>query len=186
MPELKSVGSRAQVMHGNAKKTSGGLTKSQLKYNKQGRIVSRKASALAKKNNRLVKAGYVTKKGQFGAGGKMRGGTLMSATKFVEEVSKGFSNNSYTNYHKKYYNKQPRQRSGDQIIDIIKQIQFDTIGTIIITDKQDYLHIIYNINSTESKLYYTNDRRIVLDFIENLKNKNNSGSLNILKKISIE
>ena len=74
MPGLKSVGSRAQVMHGNAKKTSGGLTKSQLKYNKQGRIVSRKASALAKKNNRLVKAGYVTKKGQFGAGGKMRGG----------------------------------------------------------------------------------------------------------------
>ena len=56
MPGLKLVGSRAQVMHGNAKKTSGGLTKSQLKYNKQGRIVSRKASALAKKNNRLVKA----------------------------------------------------------------------------------------------------------------------------------
>ena len=74
MPGLLSVGSRAQVMHGNAKKTSGGLTKSQLKYNKQGKIVSKKASALAKKNNRLVKAGYVTTKGQFGAGGKMRGG----------------------------------------------------------------------------------------------------------------
>ena len=74
MPGLLSVGSRAQVMHRNAKKTSGGLTKSQLKYNKQGKIVSKKASALAKKNNRLVKAGYVTTKGQFGAGGKMRGG----------------------------------------------------------------------------------------------------------------
>jgi len=74
MPDMKSVGSRASVMHGNAKKTSGGLTKAQLKYNKQGRIVSRKASTLAKKNNRLVKAGYVTKKGQFGTGGKMRGG----------------------------------------------------------------------------------------------------------------
>tara|TARA_B110000971_G_scaffold171787_1_gene176598 strand:+ start:120 stop:599 length:480 start_codon:yes stop_codon:yes gene_type:complete len=60
-------------MHGNAKKTSGGLTKSQLKYNKQGKIVSRKASALAKKNNRLVKAGYKTQKGVFG-NGEMRGG----------------------------------------------------------------------------------------------------------------
>ena len=69
----QTTGSRAQVMHGTAKKTSGGLTKSQLKYNKQGKIVSRKASALAKKNNRLVKAGYKTQKGVFGSG-KMRGG----------------------------------------------------------------------------------------------------------------
>ena len=74
MSSLKSIGSRAQVMHENAKKTSGGLTKSQLKYNKQGKIVSKKASALAKKNNRLVKAGYVTRKGVFG-GGKMMGGS---------------------------------------------------------------------------------------------------------------
>ena len=70
----QTTGSRAQVMHGTAKKTSGGLTKSQLKYNKQGKIVSKKASALAKKNNRLVKAGYVTRKGVFGSGGKMMGG----------------------------------------------------------------------------------------------------------------
>ena len=59
-------------MHGKAQKTSGGLTKKQLKYNKQGKIVSRKASALATKNNRLVKAGYVTKKGKFGS--VVRGG----------------------------------------------------------------------------------------------------------------
>ena len=72
MPLKQTTGSRAQVMHGTAKKTSGGLTKSQLKYNKQGKIVSKKASALAKKNNRLVKAGYVTRKGQFGV--SMRGG----------------------------------------------------------------------------------------------------------------
>jgi ankyrin repeat protein len=65
-------------MHGNAKKTSGGLTKSQLKYNKQGKIVSKKASTLAKKNNRLVKAGYVTRKGVFGTG-KMRGGGICSS-----------------------------------------------------------------------------------------------------------
>ena len=75
MVDQKSIGSRAQVMHGNAKKTSGGLTKSQLKYNKQGKIVSRKASALAKKNNRLVKAGYKTQKGVFG-NGEMRGGGM--------------------------------------------------------------------------------------------------------------
>jgi hypothetical protein len=61
-----NIGSRAQVMHGNAIKTTGGLMKKDLKYNKQGKIVSKKASALAKKENRLVKAGYITKKGIFG------------------------------------------------------------------------------------------------------------------------
>ena len=82
MPE-QTIGSRAQVMHGNAKKTSGGLTKKQLKYNKQGKIVSKKASALAKKNNRLVKAGYVTKKGIFGSR-KMRGGYNEDASKELQ------------------------------------------------------------------------------------------------------
>lgn len=46
----KTIGSRAEVMHGTAKKTSGGLTKSDLKYTKDGRIVSRKASDRAKRN----------------------------------------------------------------------------------------------------------------------------------------
>ena len=64
---MKVNGTRAEVMHGTAKKTSGGLTKKDLKYNKQGRIVSVKQSNRAKKENRLVKAGYGTKKGQFGA-----------------------------------------------------------------------------------------------------------------------
>ena len=81
MPLKQTTGSRAQVMHGTAKKTSGGLTKSQLKYNKQGKIVSKKASALAKKNNRLVKAGYVTRKGEFGV--SMRGGELSNTVKFA-------------------------------------------------------------------------------------------------------
>ena len=67
MNPKKTVGSRAQVMHGNAKKTSGGLTKSQLKYNKQGKIVSKKASSAAKRNNNLVKSGWITKKGVYGA-----------------------------------------------------------------------------------------------------------------------
>ena len=62
-----ATGSRAQVMNGTARKTPGGLTKKDLKYNKQGRIVSRKQSARAKRENRLVKAGYVTEKGVFGS-----------------------------------------------------------------------------------------------------------------------
>lgn len=49
----RAVGSRAQVMHGVAHHTSGGLTKTDLKYNKAGRIVSRRASAAATKNDRL-------------------------------------------------------------------------------------------------------------------------------------
>ena len=61
------IGSRAQVWHGTAYKTSGGLRKSDLKMNKHGRIVSKKMSSSAKKNNRLVKSGWVTKKGEFGS-----------------------------------------------------------------------------------------------------------------------
>jgi hypothetical protein len=71
------VGTRAEVMHGTAFKTSYGKTKSEggdaltrtnLKYNKQGRIVS---IAKSKKKDKLLKqlrdAGYTTKKGKFGA-----------------------------------------------------------------------------------------------------------------------
>jgi hypothetical protein len=64
---VPAVGSRAQVMHGTAHHTSGGLTKNELKYNKHGRIVSKKKSMKAKKEKRLEKAGYKTKKGKFGA-----------------------------------------------------------------------------------------------------------------------
>jgi hypothetical protein len=59
-------GSRAQVHHGTAYKTSGGLTKDHLHMNKHGRIVSKKKHMTAKKEKRLVKAGYGTKKGKFG------------------------------------------------------------------------------------------------------------------------
>ena len=76
MPQSKSVskkspirkrGSRAQVMNKTALRTPGGLRRKDLKYNKQGRIVSRKKSAKAKRENRLVKSGYVTEKGKFGS-----------------------------------------------------------------------------------------------------------------------
>ena len=62
----RRVGTRAQVMHGTAHHTPGGLTKTDLKYNKWGRIVSRAKSAKAKKENRLVKLGFKTQKGKFG------------------------------------------------------------------------------------------------------------------------
>ena len=62
----KTVGSRAEVWHGTAKHTSGGLTKNDLFKNKSGRIVSKKKHFTSKKENRLVKSGYGTKKGKFG------------------------------------------------------------------------------------------------------------------------
>lgn len=63
---IQAVGSRAQVMHGTADHTSGGLKKGDLKMNKWGRIVSRKKSMKAKKENRLSKLGFKTQKGKFG------------------------------------------------------------------------------------------------------------------------
>jgi len=63
---MQTTGSRAQVWHGTAKKTSGGLTKSNLMKNKHGRIVSRRKHASGKKTiKNLKKLGYVAKKGQF-------------------------------------------------------------------------------------------------------------------------
>ena len=59
-------GSRAQVWHGTAYKTCGGLTKMHLMMNKHNRIVSKRKHATAKHEKRLVKAGYLTKKGKFG------------------------------------------------------------------------------------------------------------------------
>jgi hypothetical protein len=63
---LKAVGTRAEVMHGTAHHTSGGLTKKDLKYNKRGRIVSRRASEAGKKAlRRLTRAGFKARKGKF-------------------------------------------------------------------------------------------------------------------------
>jgi hypothetical protein len=60
------VGSKAQVWHGTADKTAGGLTKKDLMKNKHGEIVSRKKHMTAKKEKRLEKFGYFAKKGKFG------------------------------------------------------------------------------------------------------------------------
>ena len=60
------IGSRVQVMNGTAHHTSGGLTKEKLFRTKNGRIVSKSKHFSAKRENRLVKAGYGTRKGKFG------------------------------------------------------------------------------------------------------------------------
>jgi hypothetical protein len=64
--KMLTIGSRAQVWHRTAKKTSGGLTRNHLMMNKAGRIVSKAKHNTAKKENRLLKHGYGTKKGKFG------------------------------------------------------------------------------------------------------------------------
>ena len=62
------IGSRAQVAHGTAYKTSGNLTADDIMKSKSsGKYVSRKRSRIAKKENRLGKAGYTARKGKFGA-----------------------------------------------------------------------------------------------------------------------
>jgi len=62
----KTFGSRAEVFHGTAKKTTGGLMKKDLVKNKHGEIVSKKKHVTAKKEKRLEKHGYFAKKGKFG------------------------------------------------------------------------------------------------------------------------
>lgn len=89
---MQRVGSRAQVMHGNAKFTSGGLTKKHLTYNNAGKIVSIKASKTAKKLNNLVKAGYTTTPGKFGAVRIMKGGDSKTLEYIIREYIEKLNN----------------------------------------------------------------------------------------------
>jgi hypothetical protein len=81
------------------KMTGGGLKKKDLKYNKQGKIVSKKMSAIAKKEKRLQKAGYTTVKGQFGAVRIMKGGDDTSHGEFKNIDMKIGSGNTWTPVH---------------------------------------------------------------------------------------
>lgn len=107
----QTIGTRAQVWHGTARKTSGGLTKAHLMQNKAGRIVSRAKHNTAKREMRLVKHGYGTKKGEFGfvklgshkrshKKKKMRGGKSLSYSSFkggagIGSLSPADLNSSY-------------------------------------------------------------------------------------------
>lgn len=91
------MGTRAQVWHGTAYKTSGGLTKSDLIKNKAGRIVSKAKHFTAKKEKRLVKAGYLTKKGKFG---------FIKSGKTKSKRGGNYSSNSshhHNHHHTKYH-----------------------------------------------------------------------------------
>ncbi len=92
------IGTRAQVWHGTAYKTTGGLCKSDLMQNKAGRIVSRAKHMTAKKEKRLVKAGYLTKKGQFGfikKGTSMRKGRSRSRSRKMRGGMSALSPSDY-------------------------------------------------------------------------------------------
>ena len=78
--EVKAVGSRAEVWHGNAKHTSGGLTKSQLKKNKHGKIVSKKASTRARTAKNLGSCLVPKGSKKFMPGGKCGGKTTKRKT----------------------------------------------------------------------------------------------------------
>jgi len=77
---MSNTGSRAQVFHGNAEKTTGGLTKSDLKKNDNGKIVSKKASSAAKKTRNL---------GEFQASGKGFELAPKKGTKAHKELKSG-------------------------------------------------------------------------------------------------
>ena len=63
---MKTVGTKAQVYHGTAKHTSGGLTRKDLMKTKKGRIVSKKKHAAGKRAlARLRKAGFKARRGTF-------------------------------------------------------------------------------------------------------------------------
>ena len=158
MTEHKSIGSRAQVMHGTANKTSGGLTKSQLKYNKQGKIVSRKASALAKKNNRLVKAGYKTYKGVFGV--NMSGGDNISNETQIRFKQNSTSNTIHTMNARDLY--KIMFRSLDESISNISNIlENPTSYNITIRNK------VYIFDEINYKLFYK--------YLQKIKDGLNSG-----------
>jgi hypothetical protein len=90
--KVKATGSRAEVMHGTAKHTAGGLKKGDLMMRK-GRIVSKKASAAGKKAIKRLRAlGYIAKKGKFTLFKKMtkkakKGSRKMRGGNFFEEIS---------------------------------------------------------------------------------------------------
>lgn len=68
---MKAVGSRAEVFHGNAKRTSGRLVKDDLMKNKAGRIVSKQKHAAGKVALKYLHAkGYIAVKGKFGSARK--------------------------------------------------------------------------------------------------------------------
>ena len=107
------TGSRAQVWHGNAYKTSSGavkptgdaLTKKHLKKNKHGRIVSAAKSAKGPQMlKRLHAKGYFTRKGHFG---------------FVKKTAAGKGHKKHSRKHRRTHKKHKRgKRTGTRSVTI--------------------------------------------------------------------
>lgn len=95
------VGSRAQVLHRTAYKTTGSLTYNDLIQNKHGRIVSasKHRDGKNKKKNNLLLKGYTAKKGKFGyvkigsRSRKHRGGNSSSSSSVSNNYSQPGSYN---------------------------------------------------------------------------------------------
>ena len=84
---MSGIGSRAEVFHGNAHHTSGGLTKSDL-MSKDGRIISKAQSAAAKANPALKAWRAAVKK----AGGLKKGGPFKPLEgKLLDKARKEFA-----------------------------------------------------------------------------------------------
>jgi hypothetical protein len=86
--KVKAVGTKAEVFHGTAKHTSGGLHKKDLMKTKRGRIVSRRKHAAGQKAiKKLRKLGYVAKKGTFKLFSKKskRGGSMADPTMMEDD-----------------------------------------------------------------------------------------------------
>ncbi len=119
------IGTRAQVMHGTAFKTSGELKKHDLTKNKHGRIVSRKLQSRAKREKRLEKAGYRTRKGHFGSfhvddkhkktrskkrGRKHRGGTSMMNDKSTNSMGASTGGRRRRRHSKRHHSRRHHRR----------------------------------------------------------------------------
>ena len=63
----QTTGSKAQVFHGTAKHTPGGVFKDGIKQKRNGRLVFLKASRSARRTKNLWKSGFTAKKGKFGS-----------------------------------------------------------------------------------------------------------------------
>ena len=64
--KIQASGSKAQVWHGSAKHTPGGLTRKDLMKTKKGRIVSKRKHAIGlRRIKSLRKLGFKAKKGTF-------------------------------------------------------------------------------------------------------------------------
>jgi len=94
---MPSVGSRAQVFHGTADHTAGGLKKGDLMKSKSGRIVSRKAHAAGLKAiNRLRASGKMA--------APFKGKQSQSKTKKNSAKSASHSSSTVTNRRGRLHN----------------------------------------------------------------------------------